>query len=235
MKKTNLVIIALAAIALIAGCKKEDSTIEGRIAKAMKEYARENFNDPKSLKEIVSVSLDDTTNIVMFAQNILAESHRLDSIYTVIDDSAKVLLKKTLNMPKSSFYKLPDWEKEKLQTTILEIEVELYSNLINTGMRRQLYNEIDSLLKTDTLYTISLYDIKTRVDEGELKLKTFHTWICDTTKIINIYPDPVPASTFSRETEITEKCGKLIELDNNRLKYAMKQFDCYREALFRLE
>ena len=232
-------ILYVFAIALtMFGCT-EDNSIEGRITKAMKEYAQKNFDDPKALKEIVSIEKTSSNNSADFAQNILDESRKIDSSCNVMSSECDSLMKEFMRIPESTVRrnaaKLSETRRIKFLTSISQMSDGLYSDIINKKLSEKYFKEIDSIIKNDTFYTINTYEIKVRVErDGQLKLDKYETCVCDTTTKINIYPDKVPATIFGKEVELLEKCSELIRLYDKRTQYLTEKVSNEREILIYL-
>ena len=235
MRKT--VIVLFVAMTMIS-CNKENNTIEGRITKAMKEYAKNKFDNPKDLKEIVTIELCDTIDAVSVARNTLEMSQKLDSTCKVMNDTADLLserMSEKLNRKKGDLG-LTYEKRMYILSSINELADGIYEDLLNKGIRRTLFSEIDSLSKNEVFYPVRLYDINVRVNQdGQLKLKAFHTWICDTTSVIKIYENEVPKTIFQKETNMLEKCKELMTYDTKLLQFAEKRINLTREFIFYLE
>lgn len=237
-KSMKKVLVVLSVALIMIGCK-EDNTIEGRITRAMKEYAQKNFDDPKSLKEIVSIEKTSSNNSADFARNILDESRKIDSSCNVMSSECDSLLKEFMRIPESTVRrnaaKLSENKRIKFLTSISQMSDGLYSDLINKKLSEKYFKEIDSIIKNDTFYTINTYEIKVRVErEGQLKLDQYETCVCDTTTKIIIYPDKVPTTNFGKEAELLEKCSELIRLYDKRTQYLTERVNNERELLIYL-
>ena len=211
-------IIALFLIALtMIGCK-EDNSIERRITKAMKGYVQKNFDNPKAFKEIAEIELSSVIDLKRDLDEALKNSADLDSLYNCTYEKLFGRMKLDLDRMKQENPKVIDQNKREQGSALL---MDLFEwsregdeiDLIRKK-RNVYYNDIETILTKDTLYPISLYDIKVRVrDNGQLKLKTYYTWICDTTQTIKISNEPVKTESFEKEKDLMEKCKKLVEYD----------------------
>ena len=220
MKKVFVVLFV--ALTMI-GCK-EDNTIEGRITKAMKEYAQKHFDNPKSLKEIASIEEGYIMDVRADVREILAESAKTDSIYHRELDNLNEKLKEA---PAKLTKKTPDRsESGRIRGLSLMLEYsswyyDNFNKIINiSSLRNQYFNKLDSLVKHDSIYPITFYDINVRVKEkDDLKMKQYFTWICDTTTQIEIFDEPIKKSKFKKESDLLDESLKLLEYEKQRMEW----------------
>ena len=226
MKK--VLVVLFVALTMI-GCK-EDNTIEGRVSRAMKEYAEKNFDDPKTLIEITEVEKTDVINVREDIEDALENCVLNDSLYnSTIDDLINKMTSVMDNLePKRIKSEI---KREQLATLCLDwaewLGEKKAMDLMLQG-RNIYFNDIKSLIMNDTLYPISLYDIKVRVkDKGELKLKTYYTWTCDTTQVIKISSEPITTDSFEKEMGMMEKCKTTLKYDLELNEYLSRGKDTY--------
>ena len=154
-------------------------TQEELIKKAFKEYVNKNFDDPNSLKEIVSIESRDTAKIAL--QEITKSILELDSLllyYDSIYNSPTALNKmvKDLSGYENQFSNLGYYERDKIKSAGYEY--------INCALKLTLYNKesyqkkvklVDSTLNTMIIPQIILYEIRSRVKNNEeLKLNKYY-------------------------------------------------------------
>lgn len=224
MKKTHLIII-LAAMALLAGCKEDNST-EGKITKAMKEYARKNFDDPKSLVEIPLVEANEVFDAKAYAMEVLSTSAKTDSLCEKRYDSVMSQFGELTEII-SEYNKHKHNVDDSYRERALGVSISFYAwvdNLLAFSTNKKMfdfyYNEVDSLVANKDIYPITTYNINARVKEkDELKIRHFYTWSCDTTTVFEIYNEPIPKDRFKEEIMLYEECGKLIEYGTKRMDY----------------
>lgn len=233
MKKATLIFILLAVFATF-GCK-EDISIEGRITKAMKEYAKKNFDDPKSLQEVAMIEADNVFDTQKLITELLTATAQLDSIYEKRYDSLHVAMEELLNSGKKP-KEVGLVDRFLLMNRFNEHAGGVLNSLNDKKMRDFYYKEVDSLLKYDTLYPITTYNINVRVKEnGELKIKHFYTWYCDTTTIFEIFDKPIPQDYFEKEKRIFDECEKFTEYGEKRRDFIDEGINLYRELYLMLE
>lgn len=206
---------------MLTGCMKEDNTTEGRIAKAMKEYAKKNFDDPKSLVEVPLIEAnEEIIDARELAIKTLEASAKLDSICEARGDSVVSGFKKITDNLKNGKIRPIKSKIDESFEYLIRLELwgdKLYSSSQDKNLRDFYYNEVDSLVKNLTLYPITTYNINARVKEnGELKIKHFYTWSCDTTTVFKIYDEPLRKDNLKNENLIIENVNKLLDYGTKR-------------------
>ena len=212
-KMRRIVVLFFVALTLFS-CNKEDNSIEGRITRAMKDYARKNFDDPKSLVEIPLIEVDETIDIQKEFSEVLITSAELDSLCTMKLELLTINLqriKDAINKGELSREDRLDFsDMFKLWT------YKTFSALQDKKMRDFYYKEVDSLMNDTIDHPITTYNINVRVKEKDgLKIKHYYTWSCDTTTVFKIYDKPVLKEEFEKE-------AFLLEESDNLLKYGLK-------------
>lgn len=198
MRKSYIAFIILSVLAI--SCSKP--TQKDLIEKAFKEYVNINFDDPKSLKEIVSIEVSDTAyNAIL---ELVGKLHELDSIIVACDslynpntslDKFTQDLKKQQHLINDMSY----YDKEKI--------IETANKCVNSGIKLVTYNKNayrQKLESTDSTFNrlsptnIILYKIHAREEyDKNLKLKNYYA-LADSTNI-RIYKDEPPVKDYSTE------------------------------------
>lgn len=160
---------------LVVACNQ---SIEKKIDESFKVYVNNNFNDPKSLKEIISITPCDTMSkehvrpIIDMAYGFRDIMESFDSLTTINQE----LLGKNLNTSlRRKFY------GNKSVLSLLYDNKQAYLDYINwLKIHGNRMDYLHSTVRTNfenldsTLYKVT-YDIKTRVNlENELQIKHFY-------------------------------------------------------------
>ena len=238
-------ILYVFAIALtMFGCK-EDNSIEGRITKAMEEYARTNFDDPRDLKEIVLIERTNVFDIDSLARYTLEKSMEIDSLVkdlrsnlidTTILDELTNMSSREINRMRQSIT-----ESEMIRMMSLYMQISSFISgdyyykrlIIDNGFNNAMQN-IDSVLKNNIFYPISEYEIRIRKKSGDgLKLQSFYTSLCDTTtKIIISDHEPNISDLEGESLYLKNQIDKLLEYGEKKVEYATEEKKTVDEALF---
>lgn len=243
-KMKKIVIVFIVALTMIS-CNKENNTIEGRITKAMKEYAQKNFDDPKSLKEIVSIEKTNVFDIDSLARYTLEKSKEIDSL---VKDMRSNLIDSTVlaeltNMSPREISKMRQsiTESEMIRMLSLYMQISSYTSgdyyykrlIVDNGFNNAMQN-IDSVLKNNTFYSISEYEIRVRQNSGDgLKLHSFYTSLCDTTtKIIISDHKPNISELEGESLYLKNQIDDLLEYGRKKVDFATEEKKTVDEALF---
>lgn len=233
MKHFYFIIIAL--FAFVASCSKP--TKEELIEKAFIEYVNQNFDDPNSLKEIISISTEDTlsaTKTISFVENLLVNSDSTIEKITSMNDSLRNVENANFEAIKKSPRLTSKYYGDKVGLGILtelinhgnkEVEY-LTSNEFQTlKLKRTSLEEAIKTLKKDSTFIVT-YEIKTRIvgKDKELEIKKFYaqTTIDNTINIfdnnsLNLYPS-IYQETYKEAETYTElylrRSNMLLEKSN---------------------
>ena len=242
-KMKRMVVVLLVALTMI-GCK-EDNSIEGRITKAMKEYAQKNFDDPKSLKEIVSIEKTNVFDIDSLAHYTLEKSKEIDSLVKDLRSNLidSTVLAELTNMSSREIYKMRQrtTESEMIRLLSLYMQISSYTSgdyyykrlIVDNGFNNAMQN-IDSVLKNNTFYSMNEYEIKIRKNSGDgLKLQSFYTSLCDTTtKIIISDHEPNISELEGESLYLKKQIDELLEYGQKKVEFATEEKKTLDEALF---
>ena len=178
MKKIHFIAILILIVFLCCGCGANDET---KIEKAMKEYAKANFSNPKDYKGIVSMSIVDTIDYALLSKKSVEDKTRFDSICKAKMESIFRVNNRSREIRENvtSWYYgvLIDRAKEELANSIVAISV---AELLSPD---SIYCvKIDSLLQNYTFDPLRHYNIKVKtVQLGELEyvIKDYSAYVSD--------------------------------------------------------
>lgn len=237
-------ILFVFAIALtMIGCK-EGNSIDGRITKAMEEYARTNFDDPRDLKEIVLIERTNVFDIDSLARQVLDLNKEIDSLVNEMnrqtgDSTLLSELETSPQLVSRMKQNMTDSEKARLFQLFLKISSYTSSDYIYEKLAVDkkfdlAMQNIDSVLKNNTFYSISQYEIRVRKNSGEeLKLETYYTSVCDTTTNIVISDHETTIPELGYETLYLKKqMDELYEYGQKKLELATDEKKTMDEASF---
>jgi len=181
--KKNLFILAI--VFTLFSCQQSNESL---IKKEFKNYVKNNFDNPKSLKEIVSIEASDTVsveNFKMLLKETLTNYDRVDSLWKndeYKNNINKNILKKEYNFSYSDILIIRSYYGQLANITQNRLSVILkdYNILENAK------NLLDSIKYDPPKYG---YNIKFRqTKNGELQLFTYKGYIDSLTKKIHISP-----------------------------------------------
>ena len=241
--KMKKLIYVFAIVLAFASCK-EDNSIEGRITKAMMEYAKYNFDDPRDLKEIVLIERTSVFDIDSLARYTLEKSREMDSLVkdmrSQMNDSTAL---SELETSSEEINKIRQniSESEMIRLLSLYMQASNYTSGDYYYKRLSVDNEfnnaiknIDSVLNNSTFYPISEYEIRVRKNSVDgLKLQSFYTSLCDTTtKIIISDHEPKISELEGESLYLKNQIDKLLESGQKKVDFAIEEKKTVDEALF---
>ncbi len=244
LKNMKRILYVFAIVLAMTGCNKLDNSIEGRITKAMEEYAKNNFDDPRDLNEIIHIERVNVYDIDSLARYTLEKSKEIDSL---VND----LRSQTYDSTMLSMFKASPQEMNKMMQKVNESErtrlIQLFMQLTSYASSDYLYNRlsvdkafdntmqsIDSILSKNTFYPISEYEIKIRknTDDG-LKLQSYYTSLCDTTTRIIISDHKINTSELEGESlYLKNQIEELIEYGQKKVNFATEEKKTMDETVF---
>ena len=181
MKKTLCFISVVFAFALLS-CTE---TVEDKIRKEFKIYVHQNFDDPESLKEILSITLSDTVSAKETAEELMCILAQCDSATTNLQDLRDSLLNvviETCKRPRA----LSEFRRDRhLQGLMLKFadlvneEIKYISSAEHMELKsdRKDLDESLSKLESDSIIFFT-YKIRTRIENhGELSIKEYYARI----------------------------------------------------------
>lgn len=169
MKKLFLMLAMMLPMCVFTMCTKEnnDKLIENKFI----EYARVNFDDPKSLHQIVSIQVKDTLSTMKLKNMWYDLSYKIDSMQKVNKD----LQECNLNLVSKDDISLKIKKNKELKYKLSESLLTIYENA-NTSMNLlKEYTPIDSLEFSNLPDTTIIFrEIKYREEDenGRLKIKS---------------------------------------------------------------
>lgn len=169
-------------------------TVEDRIRKEFKTYVHQNFDDPESLKEILSITFEDTVSAkgtTELLRGIIAKYDTTFAGLKHLDDSLSNKITDMIQKPKAISKLYGDEKILRLLRKSMNIAEEKVDYLCSAEYSKFKYNkatldEILSELESDSSCFVT-YKIKTRVEKhGELSLTEYYARI-DKNDSIAIY------------------------------------------------
>ena len=219
MKRIRPYFLILLLGLFFVGCKPKYQRI---ILREFKQYVQTNFDDPDNLHEIVSISdSPDTIDVAKLAYTSVQVFHSELDLFDSIQNKYAI----TTDMPGLLGYNGSYMNKMLVLSKIKEqfkVDRE-YSDMTTCGLNiaGNILSDI-SENKYDKYYS---YTIKTRVKdlEGNIKLKTFYAFQCDSVDLFeikdrNVQPEDMPESyadlveSTTKLLIVTQSCDSLREV-----------------------
>lgn len=160
------------------GCGATDET---KIEKAMKEYVKANFSNPKDYKGIISMSVVDTIDFAKMSKKSVEDKMRFDSICKTKMDHIFRVNNRSREIREDvnswSYGVLIDRAREELANSLVTISV---IEMLNND---SIYcAKIDSLLQNNTFDPMRRYNVKVKtIQQGELEyaIKDYSAYVSD--------------------------------------------------------
>lgn len=167
-------------------------TVEDRIRKEFNIYVNENFDDPESLKEIISITLTDTVSAKETAENLMCIVEQYDSATTnfqKLNDSLRIVVLETCKRPRAlSEFRRDGYLRELMLkfADLVNEEITYISSAEHIALKSDRKDLGESLSKLESDSTIFFtYKIKTRTENhGELSIKEFYARIYTNDSIV---------------------------------------------------
>lgn len=240
MRKFNLAFAVVVLTALFVACS--ESTKEELIEKAFKEYVNKNFDDPNSLKEIISIEIEDTlstTKTEAFITGIFNSSDSLFKRLYFMSDSLGAIHNSNFEKIKSS-YRLTN--KYRGDSNVLKMIADLLENTneefsYKTSSEYQelkiaqasLNNALDSLKKDSTF--IVTYKVRTRVLQKDgLKIMDYYAQLSDKS-IIEIFDNNNLSSYPTLYSEAYENADIYTQRSRKLLDILLERVKIYRDLI----
>jgi len=152
-------------------------TKEDKIRNEFKNYVSSNFDDPNSLKEILSIELTDTITYESIRNGVIA-LHGIDSLTNTIDSieekQNEIILGKISTHKYNPYYK-DDIMSMALRKAELKRKMVAWIDDYGYGMLRSMSDSTDNLLNRLKGLNIFQYKIKARIKEkDDLKLREYY-------------------------------------------------------------
>lgn len=225
MKMRKIAICLLLVLICLCGCKP---SIESRIEKEFLNYVQNNFDDPNSLQEIVSILPKDTVKIQeMFA--MLRETLENDSLISA-PLSSRSYQEILMKMQTASFSERKKYQEE--GRAFLTDKIEIAAFCIKymdefDNIKNSIIEHIDSTTLTgkDFIYT---YEIKFRAKEkGEKKLLSYYA-IFKTDNYIKIQDHELRTEEIPMLKAVVDKIDRYFELKEENFRLLKKAAESER-------
>ena len=160
-------------------------TVEDKIRKEFKIYVHQNFDDPESLKEILSITLSDTVSAKETAEELMCILAQCDSATTNLQDLRDSLLNvviETCKRPRALSEIRRDRHLQGLMLKFADLvneEIKYISSAEHMELKsdRKDLDESLSKLESDSIIFCT-YKIRTRIENhGELSIKEYYARI----------------------------------------------------------
>ena len=182
-------VLLIAFLFSIISCSSEQPTIQNLVEKDFMNYVQDNFDNPKDLKEIVSINIEDTVSyesLKGIAKDCIKMIEATDSIDKELQDDYSEKMKFMSRIDMSSF------EKEKYTKMRLEclryVEEEYLECSKSENILKSIVEKKDGCC--DSLYYV-FYEIKVRtLVNNKLKLQKYYASV-QNNNIIKIYSEPI--------------------------------------------
>lgn len=224
MKIKNLLPSVL--LLILFSCEKTESDI---VKEEFEKYVYENFDDPRDLKEIVSIEITDTITKEDIYE-LLYSFNELDSVTFALDSVLTLycteVLTQQIKNNLSEMSNLSYYQAFKARELLGKVAI---SSLSKISFDKTSYNksvhEIDSIAKSLADFEYIQYNIKTRIENESEKtvLKNYHALVKQNR--IDIYDKEPAIMDYSPEIK------ELFELNNKRVDSLEK----YRTSIKKLE
>lgn len=223
MKIKNLLPSVL--LLILFSCEKTESDI---VKEEFEKYVYENFDDPRDLKEIVSIEITDTITKediyeLLYSFNELDSStFALDSVVTHYYTEG---ITQQIKNNYSAMSNLPYYQILKATELYCKVGISLRSKISfdETSYKKSVH-EIDSIAKSLADFEYIQYNIKTRIENESEKtvLKNYHALVKQNR--IDIYDKEPAIMDYSPEIK------ELFELNNKRV----DSLEIYRTSIIKM-
>lgn len=201
-----------------------DNSPKGKVEKAFKDYVSKNFDDPKSLKEIVSIDVNDTINIhniIYYTGELIMVCDKKDSLCESTYNAITNAIKGTNEIKRNHRVK----EKYDKYISAVNKRRDSFIWRINKKDGFSYKDNLKSMIKntrnSDTIFICS--EIKYRnIENGDIKLKSIYALHDTLYNNIDIYKD---------KFDVNEYVNKKFRIENleNTAKDIMKLAELYNE------
>lgn len=183
------IVLFIAFLFSVISCSPEQPTTKDLIEKEFMIYVNQNFDNPKDLKEIVSINIKDTISYQLFkdlAQKSIDLMESTDSLTDARLLDISNIAKKSKQLDLNSF------EKEKYSTMLLEyydyIENKSLNCLKSKNILKHMIEKTDSCIDN---FSYINYEIKVRkLVNNKIKLQKYYASV-ENNGCIKIYDEPI--------------------------------------------
>lgn len=220
MKKLLFLFCLCISFSLFWSCSKSN---EEKVKDAFNNYVESNFNNPADLKEIISISFEDSITsekAIEFDKknNTLIDSitKRTKQMSDSLDKVLEKILKETMSNTTIYYDSNARTLLEKYENAINESKSYVSNNSFivatNITLKKSL---VDSLEKKNI--SINIYNIKVReISNNELKIKNYYAYYDNNNDSIKIYTNNNMTNLPSPIYNLYKSCELWLTLSKNR-------------------
>lgn len=184
----NRLILIFAIGILLGSCQKSNERL---VESEFKNYINSNFDNPKSLKEIVSIEASDTVSMALVAsclKQAITLSNDIDSLKSEDDSIKKVIMTRLAVETRLYISRFSYSDRLEAQRHLIQVMSCVDSDISFIGKREFLLHKTKQLLDSMTYESPKYgYRVKFRQTvDNELKLKTYKAYIDSATRKVFI-------------------------------------------------
>ena len=234
MKKLFIFIPLFVLFVIITSCTS--SKEEGIIGK-FNNYVATNFDDPKSLKEIVEVKKVDSITYSIFV-DVVTSIYQADTLLREIDSLKSIKVEGMFAVLKRDVERYNNYERARIRLIFKDLmelgEKEKEWLIYDYGELQYLKKDLDSSLKKLDNICIYIYEIKTRIKiNGELKLKSYYALEDNVRKTIIFFDYEPDIDDYPQDVkDFNEIRKKYVTIQNKYDTITKKMTECIKKLKF---